>query len=331
MRTKTSIILAILFCSVICAGSVCAEEYTVGILIWKTARTYDENMEGLQVGLQDTGLVIQQEIHNANGNKEKAIEIFQKFIKEKKDLIVAFGSHGLTIGAEQVTEIPLVVLGCNTPIAYGITDTPEKPGGNITGSSYYIDPAQQIAYLKKILPHMKRLGIIYNPENGASLAELPATRKACLAAGLECVESTINRDMVEGKLECYDMFVNKIPAAVNALLGKVDAIVIPTNSEIYDNISHVLSVANPQGLPVLSYAKKGVEKGALAGITADNATLGKETAKTIKRILHDKEDPGDIGFIFDTKPHRIINLQSAKKIDYSIPVFAIKVANEVIS
>jgi len=307
-----------------------AEEYNVGIMMWKTARTYDENMVGLKRGLEEIGLPLNQELINAEGNKEKAIEIFQKFIKDEKDLIIAFGSHGFKIGFEQVKDVPLVVLGGNTPVAYGITDTPEKPGGNMTGSSYYIDPQKQLAYFKKVFPDLKRLGIIYNPENGASLAEVPATKKICKEMEIEFIERKVDRPMIEGKLEGYETFVTKLPTAVTDLVGKVDAIVIPTNSEIYDNIEHVLSVSIPYKIPVFSYPKKGVQEGALAGITADNEALGYKTAQTIKRILKDKENPGDIGFIFDEKPHRIINLKAAKAIGYSVPIYSIKAASEVI-
>ena len=323
------LLILLIFCAQIYSTSY-AEEYNVGIMMWKNARTYDENMIGLQRGLKEVDLVINQELINANGNSERAIEIFQKFIDTKKDLIIAFGSHGFKLGFKHVKEIPIVVLGGNSPVAYGITQTPKKPGGNMTGSSYFIDPSKQLAYYKKIYPDLKRLGMVFNPENGASLAEVPSTKMVCESMGIEFVESPIERIMIEGKLEGYETFVIKIPPAVEKLVGKVDAIIIPTNSEIYDNIDHVLSVTINHKIPIFSFSKKGVVAGALAGMTSDNEKLGYETANSIKRILVDKENPGDIGFIFDKTPHRIINLKSAKSIDFQIPIFAIKAASEVI-
>ena len=309
---------------------VWAEEYNIGIMMWKTASTYNENNDGLQIGLKELGFKINQEKINADGNKEKAVEIFNKFINDKKDLIVAFGSYGAKLGYKNVKDIPLIVLGVNTPIAYGITETPEHPGGNITGSSYYISPKKQLMYYKKILPKLKKLGIVYNPKNGASIAEIPATREVCNELEIELIESEIVREMKDNHLEGYDSFVKKIHPAVNKLVGKVDAILVPTNSEIYDNIKYVLEVTIPNKIPVFSYSKKGVEKGALAGMTADNRKLGYKTAYLIKRILKDKENPGDIGFIFDKTPDRIVNIKAAKKIGFAFPIYAIKAASEVI-
>ncbi len=335
MHKKHRIFLFVMSFLILVVGVSYAEEYNIGIMMWKTAETYEETMEGLQRGLKESGITINQDVMNAHGNQEIATEIFQKFNYLKKDLIIAFGTHGGRIGHKEVKDLPLVVLGGNTPV--GLIDTFEKPGGNMTGSSYYIDPVKQLAYFRKIVPKIQRIGMIYNPANGASLIEVPATKKECDRTGVTFVESQILRAVLpgvvegtKGVLEGYDTFVKKIPAAVEMLIGKVDAIVIPTNSELYDNIEYVLAVTVPQKIPVFSYAEKGVRKGALAGMTADNRKLGFEAADMVKRILKDKEYPGDISFTFCSAPDRLINIKAAKAIGVHVPIYAIRAASEVI-
>jgi len=321
----------VIFSLISFSATLNAEEYKVGVMLWKTAGSYDEGMKGLQKGLSESRLSIDQELINANGSKEKAVEIFQGFVKAKKDLIIAFGSHGSKLAFEQVKEIPVVVLGGNTPLALGIVKDLKNPGGNITGSSYFIDPKKQLKYFKMVFPELKTLGILYNPENGASLAEVPATKIYCQEMQINLIEKIVNRELIEGKLELYDSFVKKLPLATKSIVSKkVDAVLIPTNSEISDNMEYVLKITDPSKIPVFAYAEKGVENGALAGLTSDNVKLGYETAKIIVRILKDKESPVNIPFIFDEFPRMIINLKAAKKIEYEVPFSVVAAADKVI-
>ena len=78
-------------------------------------------------------------------------------------------------------------------------------------------------------------------------------------------------------------------------------IVIPTNNLIYENLGPVVEIATHDQVPVVSMSKQGVENGALAALYADTYDLGRQ------------------GFQYARHADIIINLTSAKALQYQFP------------
>ncbi len=328
MRIKRCVVIiaSLFFLSVF---KVYADGDSVGVMLWTRARTHDETMIGFNYGVRNVGLNLDVEILNANGSKKKAVSILTDFQTSKKDLIVVYGTNGYKIAQDVVKTVPVLALGVNLRLKYGMSSSANK-NSLISGSSYYINPEKQLRFFKVVYPRLKKIGIIYNPENGASQIEIPSTEFAAKTLGLELVKQEIERDFVKGELESYELFAPKIEKAVLKVIDKVDAIVVPSNSEIYDNIEYVLNVSNQHKKPVFSYSRKGVQLGALAGLSVSNHKLGEMAASIVVKVLLDNENPGLIPFKFDKAPRRIVNVTAAKKINYNIPIIALETASEVI-
>ena len=292
-------------------------ECFIGIMLWKSIHIYQDNVNGLKKGLKESGLKFDWELLNAYKNEEKVYKIIDYFVESDKSLIISFGSWGAVIASEYRENIPVVVLGVNSPVAYGLANENKFPVYNLTGSSYYIDPIKQINYFKEIYPDLNTLGIVYSPCNAASHAEVPATRDACQELGIELLEAQIHKDVPDGQSE-QDIEV-QIKQAVSEIIDNVDAVLIPTNSELYKNVDCLLEITKPAKKPVFSYSFIGVKNGALAGLCSDNFKLGYKTAEIIVDILKNNKHVSQIPFVFDESPMRVINLKAAENIGFTVP------------
>jgi ABC-type uncharacterized transport system substrate-binding protein len=66
-------------------------------------------------------------------------------------------------------------------------------------------------------------------------------------------------------------------------------------------------------------SKQGVENGALAALYADTYDLGRQAAELAATILREDLDPREAGFQYARHPDIIINLTSAKALQYQFP------------
>ncbi len=89
---------------------------------------------------------------------------FTKLIKRFKPDLILLGDDNATnyVGNQFLdTEIPIVFWGVNnTPVKYGLVDSLEKPGHNVTGvyqKTYY---KESLELLKKIVPHVKTFAVL---------------------------------------------------------------------------------------------------------------------------------------------------------------------------
>ena len=79
---------------------------------------------------------------------------------EPPDTILAIGIEALLFAKEKTDSIPIVYCMVMDPEKYGIVDR-----NNITGISLRISTKDQMLKLKSVIPELKKVGIIYDPNN----------------------------------------------------------------------------------------------------------------------------------------------------------------------
>ena len=59
-------------------------------------------------------------------------------------------------------------------VATGLVDSLARPGGNVTGSSFFVRElsAKRLELLKEALPQLNRVGVLLNPDNPGNGATL---------------------------------------------------------------------------------------------------------------------------------------------------------------
>jgi putative tryptophan/tyrosine transport system substrate-binding protein len=246
--------------------------------------------DALKVGLQESdmekGRDYEFKISSAQGDLATLPSLIDAAVDAKAKVIVTLQDETLQAAVQRVKTLPIVFNILSDPFAAGAGTSDSNHLPNITGvySPGFGDPEQtkRIELIKRVVPKVKRVGILFSPAEPLSVGLKDKMTKAAKAAGL-AVEAVPINSVSEGT------------EATTALIGKkVDAI------EIYGNAAHgafesIIQVAREHKVPVFSPSPFEILKGATAAFYPDFQEGGVEAGKMIGRILKG-ESPAGIPF-----------------------------------
>jgi putative ABC transport system substrate-binding protein len=217
---------------------------------------------------------------SAQGNPATAAQIARKFVGEAPDVIVPISTPSAQAVVAATKEIPVVFTAVTDPVGAKLVSSLERPGGNVTGMSDLSPIGLHLDLIRQIAPDTARLGVIYNPGEANSVTLVELIRKEAPARGLEIVEAAAPRS------------ADVLPAA-QSLVGKVDAIYVPTDNTVVTALEAVVKVGTDEQLPVFAGDTDSVARGAVAALGFNYYDLGRQTGKIVARVLEGAH-PGDI-------------------------------------
>src|SRR5262249_56669328 len=102
-----------------------------------------------------------------------------ELVRSQVDLIVTHGTPGSLAAKGATTTIPIVMASIGDPVAVGIVTKLVRPGGNITGQSFFNPElrAKRIELLKEVMPRLTRVAVILNADNPATAPQFNALPK----------------------------------------------------------------------------------------------------------------------------------------------------------
>gem|GEM_PF-3771566 len=282
-----------------------SENTAIGMIIEKEqTATYTETLEGLMAMLEKSGKHYNFIEKNAKQSRKTMKQLAKDFAADKTiELVVVLGSAAASIANKNITNKPVIFGGINHPGALGIK------GDNITGTTYYINPAIVVNLIMKLNPDVKKVGILYEaPEqNAASAVEVPETEAAL---------SRNNIEFIKAEVKTKEDIVAKTKRIIKS---GVQYLIIPTNRLLYANVSIIRSVCDRYGVPVVSFSRKGVHDGALIAITSDNRAQGEKMAQMLIDIVERNKATKDIKWYFPQKYTIIVNQKTKEEMGISIP------------
>jgi putative ABC transport system substrate-binding protein len=258
--------------------------------------------------LRAEGIAYEEVVVQSSGKNDIAKENLLKLDEMKLDLIYSLSSAGTQIAKDLKLKTPVIATVIGHPRTLGVAGDRSGDADPLTGTSYYVDAKRQLALYRSLFPNIRKVGMIFDAKNPAGfLAEEPLLREACKDSRLDFASVGVSS-------------ADELPDATARLIDdKVDIIVVPTNNLVYEALAKVLSVSDEKKIPVVSMNKQGVEAGALAGLFADTYYLGRQTANLARTILVEKKPAGTLAFQYIPRPDVILNMKTAKTLDYEFP------------
>jgi len=130
----------------------------------------------------------------AEGRAEHLAEIAGELVRLKVDVIVTGGNAALAV-KQASSVVPIVFALVDDPVGMGLIASLARPGGNVTGLALQsADIAgKRVALLREIVPGLRRLAIMANVGNPASVLEMGEAQAAASKLGLEVIISEIRR------------------------------------------------------------------------------------------------------------------------------------------
>src|SRR5262245_28379649 len=254
----------------------------------------------------------------AEGRNERFGEIAAEFVRLKVDVIVTYATPP-TIAAKQATSIiPIVFAVAGDPVNTGLIASLAHPGGNVTGLSVQQTElaGKRLELFREVVPGLRRLAIMGNAENPATVLEMEGAQAAARKLGLEVTTSEIRR-------------VEDIAPAFDALKGRAEALYVCNDPLVNTNRIRINTSALGARLPTVYNWRENIEAGGLMAYGANFPDTFRRAAELVDKVLHGTK-PADIPVEQPTKFDFTINLTTAKALGLTVPPSLLARADEVI-
>ena len=224
------------------------------------------------------GKDVTYDVNIAQGDMSTAKLIADKLVGMNPNLILTIATPTSQVMVEATTEIPIVFSAVTDPVGAGLVESLEGGGKNVTGTTDLSPVDRQFELIMEVIPEIKKLGFIYNAGEANSLTSLKQAKEEAAKLGFEIVEATASNS-------------GEVLSAAESLVGKVDAIHIPTDNTVVSAFESVTKVCKDNDIPLFAADVDSVPRGAVAAIAIDYYRLGKQTGRMAIEILKGK-DPG---------------------------------------
>lgn len=293
-------------------GEASAETAKVAVTQIVEHPALDAARQGVEDALGEAGFKTGENLdwtyESAQGNGATAAQIANKFVGEAPDVIVAIATPSAQAVVAKTTDIPVVFSAVTDPIAAKLVPQAEAPGGNVTGVSDLTPVALHMGMVNEALGGgVTKIGIIYNPGEANSKVLVGLAQEAATEMGIELVEAGAPRS-------------SDVKAAAESLVGKVDAIYIPTDNTVVSALESVVRVGEQAKLPVFAGDTDSVKRGAIAAMGFDYYQVGLKTGEVVARILKG-EAPGsiDVQYADLSMMSLVVNKDAAEKMGVALP------------
>ena len=284
-------------------------EFRVSILQLVEHPALDATERGITDELKEAfkGKNLHIDYQSAQGNSALAAQIAQKYASNSPNVMVGIAtiSAQALVAADKRQLIPVVFSSVTDPKAAQLVQNLEKPEGVVTGVSNYVDPGLQFDLFKKILPNLKKIGIIYNPGEANSVALNAEMEKIAKIKNIELVFAPANTSA-------------DVSQATNNLMNKVQAIFVNNDNTALSAFDSIVKIATKHQVPVFCSDTDMIERGALAVLGPNQYEVGRQTGKMIVKIMQG-EKISQIPVGFPEKTEIKLNAEQAKKLKIEIP------------
>jgi putative tryptophan/tyrosine transport system substrate-binding protein len=215
--------------------------------------------------------------------------------------------------------IPVVFSIGTDPVKFGLVQSLNKPGANVTG---FMLPTvglglKRLQVLRELLPKQAIIGLLVNPSNPAAMGETNTL-----------VEFT-KRDQLD--LRVFKVGTGEAIENAFVIAGeqKVSGILIESEPFLTSRRDQIVRLAAQHKIPVIDAYREFVDAGGLVSYGGSVRDTERDLGSYVGRILNG-EKPADLPVQQSTKVELILNLRVARELGLTIPLNLLARADEVI-
>jgi putative ABC transport system substrate-binding protein len=281
-------------------------------------------LPGFHEGLNGAGFVegrnIAIEYRWAEGNYQRLPALADDLVRQKVAVIAAISGTPSALAAKAATAtIPIVFAIGGDPVAPGLVASLNRPGGNVTGASFYTSPVvtKRLDLARELVPEGSVIATLINPTNPPSVEEAKSLQAAAAALGQRLLileASTL--------VQLQDAFATMKQQQVRALIVSSDPFFFS------ERVKLVVLMAR-DALPTIFADREQAEAGGLMSYGASRSDAYRQAGNYVGRIVKG-ENPAELPVILATKFHLLVNLKTARSLTIDLPPTLLARADEVI-
>ena len=275
-------------------------------------------------GLGATGFVegrnIAIEYRWAEGDFQRLPALSADLVRRNVAVIAAISGTPAALAAKAATTTtPIVFAIGGDPIAPGLVANLSRPGGNITGVSFYNTAVatKRLDLARELSAKGSTIAMLINPDNPPSAVERTAVQEAAAALGQPL---RILHASTPSQID--DAFASIEQERIGALLVSPDPLFFTERTKL------VVLMAR-HALPTVFGDRENAEAGGLMSYGASRREAYRQAGNYTGRIVKG-EKPSELPVMLPTTFHLLINLKTAKSLRIEIPASVLARADEVI-
>lgn len=256
----------------------------------------------------------------ADGNVNRLDSLASELVAQKPDVLFAVGDPTSLALQRATREIPIVFAAASNPLALGLVKSLARPEANITGFAANAGPeivGKRLQLLRELVPNLTQLAILVNPDEPGNQRILENYRKHSAEAGITLSEFSIRN------LEDVDREFLRIAKE------RPQAMYVLHSSLTFTHLKVIASRLAVARMPTMCSVRTMAEGGLLLSYAIPVDEYSKNGARYVDRILRGAK-PTDLPVEQPTKLELVVNLQTAKEMDFAVPKSILLRADRVI-
>jgi putative ABC transport system substrate-binding protein len=234
-------------------------------------------------------------------------------------VIAATGSTASALAAKRATStIPIVFEIGGDPIAAGLVEDLNRPGGNLTGLSLnsLALGQSQLDLVRELIPKASTVAVFVNPSNPNSGTQT-GIEAAARAGGMRTLVLNVNKDTG------FDQpFATLVQQHADALLVGNDPFFLEWRAKI-------ITLAEHYGVPTIYSSRAYVAAGGLMSYGVSLTEGYRQVGLYVGRLLKG-DKPADLPVVNSIKFKSAINITTARALNLDVPQAVLARADEVI-
>jgi ABC-type uncharacterized transport system substrate-binding protein len=291
---------------------------TIGILVVAAAgseqfwRLFREDMA--ELGYVE-GHNVRYEYRSDQGQLSRLPEMAAQLVRLDVDLIVTWFTPAAQAAKAATHEIPIVMAAAGDPIATGLVDSLNRPGGNVTGMSGVNAElgGKCVELIREMLPSAHRVVVLANGPDPFSKPFVDQIQAGGTATG-----TVIDAKMLRSAEDLEAVF-QEIQAE------RPDAIIVQPSLPA----KRAAELAVKYRIPAVSTLRPFAEQGGLMSYAVMLAYLYRRAAVYVDKILKGAK-PADLPVEQPSQFELIINMKTAKTLGLAVPSSLLARADQVI-
>jgi len=281
-------------------------------------------VDAFRRGLNDIGYVEGRNVaieYRFADNQYDRLPVLAADLVERKVAVIAAtgGSNSILAAKAATTAIPVVFTFGGDPVREGYVASLNRPGGNITGVSFFntVLSAKALELLHGLVPAPSVIGLMVNPRNRESESVLSDSQEAARKLGREL--------LVVKASTASDIDI----AFASLRQRRAGGLLIGGDPFVTTRRQQIVALAARDAILVMYANRDFVDEGGLMSYGNDVADAYRRAALYVGRILKG-ERPSELPVDQATKFELLINLKTAKALGLTFPATLLARADEVI-
>jgi putative ABC transport system substrate-binding protein len=273
------------------------------------------------------GRNVRMDFRWVSGDINRIRAFAQELVGLQPDIIVTNASPATAALQRETPTIPIVMAGVAEPVGSGFVAALNLPGGNTTGFAGLEASlgGKWLGLLSEIVPELKRVAIMFNPDTAPVLSFMPSLETAARSLKVVPIIAPVHSD---AEIETAIIGLGPEPRGGLGPEPRGGLVVMP---DIFTQVHRapIILAAARNNVPAVYWQSPFARDGGLLSYGVDPVDHFHRAASYVDRILRGAK-PAELPVQMPTKFEMVVNLKTAKALGLAVPPSILLRADEVI-